>query len=158
MNASVFAACLHVCTLVSPAAETSTHPSPHPNLSKQVLRLESAINRSSGDAKTPATAAPPGGTASSGAAAAAAGSALTVNQNLEGHESALTGVAWNGPYQKLASSDEGGLIIVWSLHEGSWFEEMINNRNKSFVRDMRWTPAGEKICIAYDDGAVIVGR
>lgn len=31
-------------------------------------------------------------------------------------------------------------------------------RNKSFVRDMRWTPGGEKICIAYDDGAVIVGR
>jgi hypothetical protein len=23
---------------------------------------------------------------------------------------------------------------------------------------MRWTPTGEKICIAYDDGAVIVGR
>lgn len=31
-------------------------------------------------------------------------------------------------------------------------------RNKSFVRDMQWTPGGEKICIAYDDGAVIVGR
>jgi hypothetical protein len=31
-------------------------------------------------------------------------------------------------------------------------------RNKSFVRDMQWTPGGEKICIAYEDGAVIVGR
>lgn len=30
-------------------------------------------------------------------------------------------------------------------------------RNKSLVRDMKWTSGGEKICIAYEDGAVIVG-
>ena len=30
-------------------------------------------------------------------------------------------------------------------------------RNKSVVRDMKWTSNGEKICIAYEDGAVIVG-
>lgn len=30
-------------------------------------------------------------------------------------------------------------------------------RNKGVVKDMRWTGAGDKICIAYDDGAVIVG-
>lgn len=34
---------------------------------------------------------------------------------------------------------------------------MINNRNKSVVTDMRWSPNGEKICIIYEDGAVIVG-
>lgn len=34
---------------------------------------------------------------------------------------------------------------------------MINNRNKSVVTDMRWTPNGEKIGIVYEDGAVIVG-
>ncbi|KAJ8550446.1 hypothetical protein ON010_g10623 [Phytophthora cinnamomi] len=38
-----------------------------------------------------------------------------------------------------------------------WYEEMINNRNKSVVRDMKWTTDGQKICIAYEDGAVIVG-
>lgn len=43
------------------------------------------------------------------------------------------------------------------LHKGMWFEEMINNRNKSKVRDMKWTSNGEKICIVYEDGAVIVG-
>jgi hypothetical protein len=37
------------------------------------------------------------------------------------------------------------------------FQEMINNRNKSVVRDMKWTPDGQKICIVYEDGAVIVG-
>ena len=40
------------------------------------------------------------------------------------------------------------------MHKQHWFEEMINNRNKSVVTDMRWTPNGEKIGIVYEDGAV----
>lgn len=43
------------------------------------------------------------------------------------------------------------------LHKGVWLEEMINNRNKSIVRAMKWTADGQKICIVYEDGAVIVG-
>jgi len=43
------------------------------------------------------------------------------------------------------------------LHKGMWYEEMINNRNKSVVRDMKWTADGRKIAIVYEDGAVIVG-
>jgi hypothetical protein len=35
------------------------------------------------------------------------------------------------------------------LHKGMWFEEMINNRNRSVVRDMKWTADGQKICIVY---------
>jgi WD40 repeat protein len=84
----------------------------------QVLRLEAAATQG-------ATAAAGNGGA---AAAPAAAGALSLNQNLQGHESAVTGVAWNGAYQKLASSDEGGLIIVWAVRDGSWCEEMINNR------------------------------
>jgi WD repeat-containing protein 35 len=34
---------------------------------------------------------------------------------------------------------------------------MINNRSKSFVSGMKWSPDGTRICITYDDGAVIVG-
>jgi WD repeat-containing protein 35 len=34
---------------------------------------------------------------------------------------------------------------------------MINNRNKSVVRDMKWNADGQRICIVYEDGAVIVG-
>ena len=34
--------------------------------------------------------------------------------------------------------------------QGVWFEEMINNRNKSVVRDMKWTADGQKICIVYE--------
>jgi len=33
-----------------------------------------------------------------------------------------------------------------------WYEEMINNRNKSVVRDMKWTADGRKIAIIYEDG------
>lgn len=40
---------------------------------------------------------------------------------------------------------------------GMWYEEMINNRNKSVVKDMKWTADGRKIAIVYEDGAVIVG-
>ena len=34
---------------------------------------------------------------------------------------------------------------------------MINNRNKSVVKGMSWNTDGQKICIVYEDGAVIVG-
>ena len=63
-------------------------------------------------------------------------------------------VTWNPHYRKLTTSDQNGLIIVWMLHRGMWFEEMINNRNKSVVRDMKWKYNGQEICIIYEDGAV----
>lgn len=87
----------------------------------------------------------------------AAPSNLSMNQSLEGHSGAVQVVAWNEHHQKLTTSDQFGLIIVWMLYKGSWYEEMINNRNKSVVRGMKWTADGQKICIVYEDGAVIVG-
>lgn len=87
----------------------------------------------------------------------AAPSSLSMNQTLEGHAGAVVCVAWNAGYRKLTTSDQNGMIIVWILQRGVWVEEMINNRNKSFVKDMKWSPDGQKICIAYEDGAVILG-
>eukprot|EP00899_Mesostigma_viride_P008010 jgi/Mesvir1/1720/Mv21173-RA.1 len=112
----------------------------------KVLKLESATG---GDKK--------GAVAAANAAAAAASSNLSMNQTLEGHNGSVMVVNWNENYRKLTTSDENGLIIVWMLHKGMWFEEMINNRNKSVVRDMKWTSDGQKICIVYEDGAVILG-
>jgi WD repeat-containing protein 35 len=77
---------------------------------------------------------------------------LSMNQTLEGHHGAVVCVTWNESYRKLTTSDEHGLIIVWMLHQGMWFEEMINNRNVSTVRDMKWARDGQKICIVYEDG------
>ncbi|EQC32501.1 hypothetical protein SDRG_09827 [Saprolegnia diclina VS20] len=87
----------------------------------------------------------------------AAQSNLTMNQSLDGHAGSVVCATWNANYKKLTTSDENGLIIVWMMHRGMWFEEMINNRNKSVVKDMKWSSDGQKICIAYEDGAVIVG-
>jgi hypothetical protein len=63
------------------------------------------------------------------AAVAAGGSnALAQNQTLEGHSSAVVCATWNSAFNKLTTSDEAGLIIVWTLYNGMWYEEMINNR------------------------------
>uniref|UniRef100_A0A4W5N0P7 WD repeat-containing protein 35 n=1 Tax=Hucho hucho TaxID=62062 RepID=A0A4W5N0P7_9TELE len=104
----------------------------------KVLKLESQTD----DAKLKGLAAP---------------SNLSMNQTLEGHSGAVQVVTWNEQYQKLTTSDQNGLIIVWMLYKGCWYEEMINNRNKSVVRSMSWNADGQKICIVYEDGAVIVG-
>ncbi len=106
----------------------------------KVLKLETAT-----DVKDP------------GAKGVSAPSNLSMNQTLEGHTGGVMCTTWNPLFRKLTTSDESGLIIVWMLHKGSWFEEMVNNRNKSVVRDMKWTADGKKICIVYEDGAVIVG-
>lgn len=82
---------------------------------------------------------------------------LSMNQTLEGHTGAVVVSTWNQQHRKLTTSDQHGLIIVWILYKGIWYEEMINNRNKSFVADMQWNRDGQKICIVYEDGAVIVG-
>ncbi len=85
----------------------------------QVLRLESSSSREASKA-----AAAGGG---KGGPAPAPGN-LSINQTLEGHNGGVLVVAWNDAFQKLTTSDESGLIIVWQMLKGMWFEEMINNR------------------------------
>eukprot|EP00771_Trimastix_marina_P000022 gnl/Trimastix_PCT/1017.p1 GENE.gnl/Trimastix_PCT/1017~~gnl/Trimastix_PCT/1017.p1 ORF type:complete len:1177 (-),score=415.03 gnl/Trimastix_PCT/1017:129-3659(-) len=82
---------------------------------------------------------------------------LKMNQTVPGHKGSVNHLAWNENYRKLASSDDKGLIYVWIYYQGRWFEEMINNRGKSSVANLKWTSDGQKICIAYKDGSVIVG-
>ena len=50
---------------------------------------------------------------------------LSMNQTLEGHNGNVVVVTWNENYRKLTTSDQYGLIIVWMLHKGMWFEEMV---------------------------------
>ncbi|XP_030756020.1 WD repeat-containing protein 35 isoform X2 [Sitophilus oryzae] len=82
---------------------------------------------------------------------------LSMNQTLEGHSDTIKVLTWNEPHKKLTTSDSNGVIIVWMLYKGAWYEEMINNRKKSTVVGMAWSSDGQKICIIYEDGAVIVG-
>uniref|UniRef100_A0AC35FRN1 Uncharacterized protein n=1 Tax=Panagrolaimus sp. PS1159 TaxID=55785 RepID=A0AC35FRN1_9BILA len=78
-----------------------------------------------------------------------------MNSALEGHgPNANVEIAqWNEYYQKLTTSDDSGMIIVWSpnQHDNSWYEEMVNNRNKSTIMDMKWSPDGQKVSIVYED-------
>ncbi|XP_065368949.1 WD repeat-containing protein 35 [Calliphora vicina] len=87
----------------------------------------------------------------------AAVSNLSMNQTLDGHKDAVKVVVWNDAQQKLTSSDVDGVIMVWMLYKGSWYEEMTNDRKKSTVNGMHWTSDGSRICIVYEDGAIIVG-
>ena len=61
-------------------------------------------------------------------ASVAGGQGLNANQTLQGHADSVVVAAWNEQHNKLTTSDSNGLIIVWILHKGLWFEEMINNR------------------------------
>lgn len=42
---------------------------------------------------------------------------LSMNQTLEGHSGQIQVVTWNEVHQKLTSSDQYGLIIVWMLYK-----------------------------------------
>eukprot|EP00117_Sycon_ciliatum_P031550 scpid22207/ scgid3975/ WD repeat-containing protein 35; Naofen len=114
----------------------------------RVLKLESAAQKSTENDPHSMDAA---------AVGIAAPSNLTMNQFLDGHKSDVICAAWNSRHTKLTTSDTAGLIIVWMLYRGNWYEEMINNRECSVVTDMSWSPDGGKIAIVYEDGAVIVG-
>lgn len=72
-----------------------------------------------------------------------------MNITLDGHEGNIQVIRWNEDFNKLTTSDDNGLIIVWMLHEDAWFEEMINNRKKSTVEDIKWSTDGTKVCICY---------
>lgn len=79
-----------------------------------------------------------------------------MNQNLDGHGNIVHIAEWNECYQKLTTCDSNGLIIVWLTQSDSWYEEMINKRNKSTVVGMAWSHNGTKIAIAYEDGLYFI--
>lgn len=85
----------------------------------QVFRLDGAARKE---------AAAESGSGEAAAAGSQASKALSQNQTLEGHSGAVICATWNHIHNKLTTSDEAGLIIVWTLVNDTWHEEMINNR------------------------------
>lgn len=45
------------------------------------------------------------------------GGNFSMNQPLQGHSGQIQVIEWNDQYQKLTTSDEQGLIIVWMMHK-----------------------------------------
>ena len=89
------------------------------------------------------------------------GKASVSTATLDGHQAEGHRVAhccWNAQHGKLTTADDSGHIIVWACQQGTWIEEMVNNRQCSVVSAIQWSPDGSRICIAYEDGAVIVGK
>lgn len=42
---------------------------------------------------------------------------LSMNQTLEGHTGKVQVITWNEQNEKLTTSDQNGLIIVWTMHK-----------------------------------------
>lgn len=85
-------------------------------------------------------------------------SPLTFSQNLSCHKKRIISLTWNSQVDKLTTCDEEGVIVVWKFTErDQWETEMINNREVSFVSDLKWSKMGNYLCFVYDDGHAIVG-
>lgn len=85
-------------------------------------------------------------------------SPLTFNQTLTSHKGKITHLVWNEVYDKLTSCDEEGVIVVWRINEHDlWETEMINNREVSYITDIKWSGMGNFLCFIYDDGHAIIG-
>ncbi|KAH6588195.1 hypothetical protein BASA61_006004 [Batrachochytrium salamandrivorans] len=147
---------LKVLKLESSANGASSQTTQYPASGSGLERGFATNGRLTGAPALPSGAADPP-SPKSNVAANSASSQLTMNQTLEGHQGPVLVATWNQNHHKLTTSDGNGLIIVWILYKGMWYEEMINNRNKSVVTDMQWNKDGQKICIIYEDGAVILG-
>ena len=51
-------------------------------------------------------------------------------RTLESHSSEITLLKWNDHFNKLATYDSSGVIIVWRLNKNQCETEMINNREQ----------------------------
>ncbi|CAF4041793.1 unnamed protein product [Adineta steineri] len=83
---------------------------------------------------------------------------LTKNQTLEGHSNAISSIAWNERFGKLTTADSNGTVIVWvDSAQNEFVQDMLNNRTKNRISDMKWNSTGQMICIGHEDGNVIIG-
>ena len=73
------------------------------------------------------------------------------------HKGSINLISWNIPYNKLTTVDMEGSLVVWKKKNGIFDIEMVNNREESFLRDVKWSKDGEYICFIYDDGQIYTG-
>jgi WD repeat-containing protein 35 len=71
---------------------------------------------------------------------------LIFSQSLTEHKCKIINLAWNDEYEKLTTSDEKGVIVVWKMQDDKWVVEMVNDRGASFVTDIKWNKQGQKLC------------
>lgn len=71
---------------------------------------------------------------------------VVFSQSLVLHKRNIIVLEWNHQYNKISSSDQEGIIVIWRFEEGQWDKEMINNRELSYVSDLKWSKQGEYLC------------
>lgn len=79
------------------------------------------------------------------------------NHNLRGHLDEIILVKWNELYQKLATVDSKGNVLIWARTDGKFtIQTPFYNRTKT-VADFKWSNDGKTALICYTDSFMLVG-
>ena len=78
-------------------------------------------------------------------------------QTLVDHKHEITAMVWNERFNKLATGDSDGLLIVWLEYAGKWRPTMINSLYKVPISSLCCSSQGDLIVICYEDGKVLCG-
>ena len=78
-------------------------------------------------------------------------------QPLNYHHNPIKIITWNTRFNKLTTVDESGMLIVWKEVNGLFESEMVNNREQSYIKDVKWSKNGEQIIFIYEDGQLYCG-
>ena len=73
------------------------------------------------------------------------------------HKSSISLISWNIFHDKITTVDSEGTLVVWKKKNNLFDVEMVNNREESFIKDVKWSKNGEYICFVYDDGQIFTG-
>ena len=73
------------------------------------------------------------------------------------HKYSISLITWNMIYDKITTVDTEGTLVVWKKKNSIFDVEMVNNREESFIKDVKWSKNGEYICFIYDDGQIFTG-
>ena len=73
------------------------------------------------------------------------------------HKYSISLITWNVCYDKITTVDIEGTMVVWKKKNNFYDVEMVNKRESSFIKDIKWSKNGEYICFVYDDGKIYTG-
>ena len=73
------------------------------------------------------------------------------------HKNSISLITWNICYNKLTTVDSEGTLVVWKKKNSLFDVEMVNNREESYIRNVKWSKNGKFICFVYEDGQIYTG-
>lgn len=82
---------------------------------------------------------------------------IRANYNLKGHSNDVIVTKWNELYQKLATVDSKGNVLIWcKYNEKFTIQTPFHNLSKT-VADFQWSNDGKTALICYTDSFILVG-